>query len=78
MSRMVLQPPNSRHRTLPNFLLQPLLENMAMQKPESKNANRLGLASFKNWWPIAESNHGHADFQDKSLDWHQSVQLEEF
>ena len=19
------------------------------------------------WWPIAESNHGHADFQDKSL-----------
>jgi hypothetical protein len=29
------------------------------------------------WWPIAESNHGHADFQDKSLDWHQSTQLEE-
>ena len=28
--------------------------------------NREGLG-VKFWWPVAESNHGHADFQSKTL-----------
>ena len=31
-----------------------------VKKPETSSG-------FWNWWPVAESNHGHADFQSKTL-----------
>jgi hypothetical protein len=33
-----------------------------MQKSQA-----LSLAFFVFWWPVAESNHGHADFQSAAL-----------
>ena len=37
-----------------------LVRRADVKKPETSSG-------FWNWWPIAESNHGHADFQDKLL-----------
>ena len=36
-----------------------------MGSPETKAAPE--GAALENWWPVAESNHGHADFQSAAL-----------
>ena len=39
-------------------------QGLALQADVKKPETGSG---FWNWWPVAESNHGHADFQSAAL-----------
>ncbi|MBP5987595.1 MAG: hypothetical protein KA538_10490 [Azonexus sp.] len=45
-------------------------EILTAQAPKSKEPKLAAWALAEFWWPRAESNHRHADFQDKSLAMH--------